>query len=102
MTDDSVRLREEQLIDRCLAAARDDSVDARDECEANVFRLAAMVIEPKFLVDSDRLRAVAARFFASHSIDPVPVSQALEQGWVRDLPWLHDAVVKALKYWLAN
>lgn len=98
MNDESIRVREERLIDRCLAAARSDSVDAQDEREANVFRLAAVVIEPKFLAESKRLRAAAARFFACRSSLPLPVEEALDKAWIRSLPWLHDALVQRLGY----
>lgn len=46
---------ESALLARCAAVARGGAPGACDQCEANVFRLAAMVLQSRFPRESERL-----------------------------------------------
>lgn len=96
MTDSTARANEERLISRCSAVARGESGAAEDEREANVFRIAAVVIESKLPVETARLRSAAKRYFSEHGLRPLSVDEVFERGWIITLPRLRDALVRAL------
>lgn len=96
MADSSARENEEKLIDRCSAVARGQSDAPVNEREANVMRIAAVVIESKFSEEPVRLRSAAKRYFAKHCLQPLSVDEVFERGWIITLPRLRDALVRAL------
>ncbi|WP_455289289.1 hypothetical protein [Cupriavidus necator] len=55
------RDEESALLERCTAAARGRLAEAGNQREANVFRLAAMVLSPNLPVESRRLMAASER-----------------------------------------
>jgi hypothetical protein len=82
---------------RCSAAARDTTPAARDQREANVFRLAAMVVQSRFPGDAHRLMCASERYFAAHPDERLASAQVIRNGWVANLPRLRDMLSQQLR-----
>lgn len=97
---DNARSAESAMLDRCSLVARDDgkgnakeneiTTSALDQREANVFRLAAMVVQSRFPGESLRLMQASDRYFSSHPNDMLAVAEVVRKGWVLSLPRLRD------------
>lgn len=81
---------ESALLARCSAVAKGSDQSARDQREANVFRLAAMVIQSRFPGESGRLMQVSEQYFASHPNERLAPAEVVRNGWVLNLPRLRD------------
>lgn len=91
------RDREAAMLARCTLAARGaSSVNANDGEEANVFRVAAMVLQSRNPAEARSLRAVADRYFAAHPRDVMPVSTVVRSAHVVSLPRLRDMLAQQL------
>lgn len=87
------REHEAALWDRCLSAAKDSAEEeAQNLREANVFRLAGMVLRSSFPDEAAGLTLVSRRYFANHPSDLVPLEQVVRNGWVSNLPRLRAAL----------
>ena len=92
----SSRDEEERLLDRCVAVGRSGRGVAADEREANVFRLAAIVVESFFRQEAQVLWKVSDRYFALASSEPLSPQAVMERGWIVDLPRLRQELVARL------
>lgn len=81
---------ESALLARCALAAREVAQTARDQCEANVFRLASMVVQSRFPDESQALLRAAEQYFALHPNDRLAPADVVRKGWVVSLPRLRD------------
>lgn len=90
------RTAEAALLDRCAVAAREAGQAAQDACEANVFRVAALVIRSSFPVESTCLMRASERYFVSHPNDKVDPKDVIRKGWILTLPRLHDMLIHRL------
>jgi hypothetical protein len=87
----SARDIEARLLARCLAVASDqDGQAAQDQREANVFRLAAMVIQSRFVDESSLLMQASEGYFAAHPGERLAPAEVIRKGWVLSLPRLRD------------
>ena len=86
----TVRDGESEMLKRCAAVARALLLTAQDQKEANVFRLAAMVVQSRFPDESGRLMQVSDRYFMQHPGDKLAAVGVLRQSWVISLPRLRD------------
>ena len=86
----SSRNVEDDLLTRCAAVARSLSDVASDRREANVFRVAAMVVQSRLPSESARLMQASDTYFASHPTDLLPAADVVRNGWVFSLPRLRD------------
>lgn len=86
-----------ELLERCTAAARGRLAVAGNQREANVFRLAAMVLSPNLPVESRRLMAASERYFAEHPDHLVPSVDIVRNGWIIGLPRLRDMLTAQLR-----
>jgi hypothetical protein len=93
----NARELEEELLVRCAAAARSPRAHAVDQREANVFRVAGMVLRSRFPLASENLRHVSDRYFASHPAQLLPAAEVVKMGWVFNLPRLKDMLVVKLQ-----
>ena len=84
------------LLTRCAAVAREAAPAAQDQREANVFRLASMVVRSQFPRESDRLRLASEQYFAAHPNDSLPPGAVVRNGWIVSLPRLHDMLNRRL------
>lgn len=92
------RDREEIMLNRCVLAARSvyKSIHAESGREANIFRVAAMVIQSNFPSESKILMGCADRYFAAHPHDLAPVVNVIHQGDVISLPRLRHLLTRKL------
>lgn len=75
------RLEEAAIIERCIEVVLDEAT-AFDQREANVVRFAAMLLRPRFPLQSTRLMEVCKQHFLSHPDDLVDGAQVVRNGWV--------------------
>lgn len=78
------------LLDGCVDVARGQLGAARDGREANVFRLASLVIESSFPLESLRLMEASKAYISAHPEDEVALADIVKNGWVISLPRLRD------------
>jgi hypothetical protein len=81
---------ESALLTRCAAVAREVAPTAQDQREANVFRLAAMVVQSRFHRESENLMRVSEQYFATHPNEKLAPVEVVRQGWISNLPRLRD------------
>ena len=86
----TARDAESALLGRCLVVARKHAEAARDQREANVFRLAAMVVRSRFPTESACLQQASERYFSSHPSERLAAADVVRAGWVLNLPRLRD------------
>ena len=99
MTEQTAREREAKLLQRCVQVARGLPHDAgvAGGREANVLRVAAMVLQSTFPAESRMLMAEADRYFAEHPEELEPVVNVVRNGDVVNLPRLRDGLTRLLK-----
>lgn len=88
---------EAALLARCLAVAREVEHSAQDQREANVFRLAAMVVKSRFPSESKSLMRTSDRYFALHPDERLPPADVVRNGWILSLPRLRDMLTHQLR-----
>ena len=91
------RQAESDLLARCCIAARDSNIPARDAREANVFRVAAMLIRMSLPQEADRLRQSSDRYFEAHIGNAVESPDVVRAGWVLGLPRFRDLLLRRLR-----
>jgi ElaB/YqjD/DUF883 family membrane-anchored ribosome-binding protein len=87
---------ESALLAGCAAVARDEAQSARDQREANVFRLAAMVVQSRLPDESRNLVRASEQYFAAHPDDKVAAEDVVRSGWVQSLHRLRDSPSRKL------
>lgn len=86
----SARETEAALLTRCAAVARSGAPEARDQREANVFRMAAIVMQSRFPRESGNLMAASERYFTTHPDERLASGEIVRNGWIASLPRLRD------------
>ncbi|AMR78413.1 MULTISPECIES: hypothetical protein [Cupriavidus] len=89
---------EAALMIRCAAVAREPAASALDQREANVFRLAAMVVQSRFPSEALHLMQASERYFASHPTERLPAQVVVAKGWVTNLPCLRDRLSHTFRF----
>lgn len=92
----TARDAESALLARCSAVAREVAQSAHDQREANVFRLAAMVVQSRFPSESMCLMRASERYFDSHPNERLAPADVVRKGWVLSLPRLRDMLSRRL------
>jgi len=87
---------ENNLLVRCAAAARNPADTAQNQQEANVFRLAAMVVRSRFPMESANLMNAGERYFAQHPDDKLAAVDVVRNGWIFSLPRLRSMLTLQL------
>jgi hypothetical protein len=88
----SNRELEAALLSRCAAVARASNLDATNQQEANVFRLAAMVIQSRFPLEARQLMEASDRYFEIHADERLAAAESIKRGWIINLPRLRDGL----------
>lgn len=90
----NAREREAALLSRCVPVARhcDADAEATDQRKANVFRLAAMVIQFRFPPEACRLMEACERYFATRVNERLAAAEPIKRGWIVNLPRLRDVL----------
>ena len=91
------REAEEVMLMSCLEVAQGVRAMPCSAQQANVMRVAAMVIGKSFPVSHKRLSAAAARYFEAHPGDKVESAEVVRLGWVSTLPRLRDRLEHKLR-----
>lgn len=99
MPNTAARDREAQMLTRCAAialerGARSLPIDSR---EANVFRVASMVIQSRFPAESRRLMDAAEHYYLQHPSARAPVVDVIRYGDVISLPRLRDSLTRLMR-----
>lgn len=95
----TARHREAKMLRRCAQVACGPSgSDATDGREANVFRVAAMVLQSSFPAESKRLKEAAERYFAHSPEELTRVVDVVRNGDVISLPRLRDSLSWLLRH----
>jgi len=87
---------ESAMLARCIAVARGIGSAAQDQREANVFRLAAIVVRSQFLRETGCLMLVSEQYFAEHPTERLTPGEVIRIGWVIGLPRLRDRLIRGL------
>jgi hypothetical protein len=93
----TARERESALLARCAVEARAVAPTARDPREANVFRVAAMIVQSRFPSESRSLMQASERYFAAHPDEQFSAAEIVGNGWVIGLPRLRDMLSRRLQ-----
>lgn len=91
------REAEEVMLMSCLEVAQGVRAMPCSAQQANVMRVAAMVIGRSFPVSQKRLSEAAARYFEAHPGDKVESAEIVRRGWVSTLPRLRDRLEHKLR-----
>lgn len=92
----TARDAESALLARCAAVAREAAPLAQNQREANVFRLAAMVVQPRFPGESRSLMRASEQYFAAHPSEKLAPADVVRKGWVLSLPRLRAGLDRQL------
>ncbi|MEC3768773.1 hypothetical protein [Cupriavidus sp. SS-3] len=89
---------EAELLRRCATVARERTGSALNQREANVFRLAAMVVQSSFPREAARLMQASEQYFAAHPSERLPAQDVVTKGWVANLPRLRDRLSHTFRH----
>lgn len=84
------------LLTRCTTVAREIAPTAQDQREANVFRLASMVVRSEFPCESNNLMLASEQYFATHPNESLLPGEIVNNGWIMSLPRLRDMLSRRL------
>lgn len=87
---------ERVMLERCLQIAITPGDMPRDQAEANVCRLAGMIVDGRYPVAGKRLSDAAATYFADHPEQQVPSAEVVRRGWIINAPRLRDRLERLL------
>ena len=93
----NAREAEEVLLTVCLEVAQGVREMPCSAQQANVMRVAAMVIGRSFPASQKRLSAAAARYFEAQPGEEVESAEIVRRGWVANLPRLRDRLEHKLR-----
>lgn len=83
------------MLIRCTAAGELRVAGGRQE--SHVFRVAAMVMRPRFPAHAARLMQAANAWFAGHPGEILEADEVMRQGWLSSLPRLRDMLSRRLQ-----
>ncbi len=100
----AARDAESALLARCVVVAREAAQSAQDQREANVFRLAGMILSIRYPEAGQRLFAAATTYFAEHPEQQLPSAEIVRRGWIINAPRLRDRLGKLFtnRFWLCQ
>jgi len=93
----TAREAEGSMLLRCAVVARGSSATAQNQREANVFRLASMVLQSRLPGEAFRLMRASEDYFFRHPDDRLPAADVVRKGWVFSLPRLRDMLSLKLR-----
>jgi hypothetical protein len=68
------------MLERCLQIVTTPGAVPRDQAEANVCRLAGVIVDGRYPVAGKRLSDAAATYFADHPEQQVPAAEVVRRG----------------------
>lgn len=94
----SARDTEAALLARCSEVAREASGSAQDQREANVFQLAAILVESRFPSEAKRLMQASERYFVTHPHERLASAEIVRRKWIMNLPRLRTMLTRELRW----
>lgn len=94
------RSEEAKLVELCIDVALHGVVAPLNHQDANVFRLAAMILRPRFPTESERLWAICEHYFSLHPSELIESAQVVRNGWVTSPPRFRDMLEFRLNHLL--
>lgn len=91
------REAEQRLLARLADLARGVGDSAEDEREANLIRLASLILGHDHVLASERLAHVSNAYFCDHPGSEVAAEQVIANGWLGSLPRLRTQLLRALE-----
>lgn len=88
---------EDGLLRRCVAVALGESSAADNQVEANVFRVAGMLISHRHPDEGERLQQAAREYFHSRPDEEINTTESVRRGWISSLPRLNDELRRRLR-----
>jgi hypothetical protein len=92
----TARETENFMLQRCALAARHGLDAPLTQQDANVFRVAAMVLQSRLPRESAQLMRLSNDYFSSHPQALLPAVENVRRGWVVSLPRLRDMLSQQL------
>ena len=89
---------EHSLLSRCAAAATGKLARASDQREANVFRLASMLLRSRMPSEAARLMTASESYFSQHPTDLLASAEVVRNGWVLSVHRLRDMLTMQLRH----
>ena len=96
MSASTARDIEQAMLERYRQIATMPGEVPRDQPEANVCRLAGMIVDSRYPVASKRLFDAATAYFADHPEQQVPSAEVVRRGWIINAPRLRDRLERLL------
>ncbi|MEN9867226.1 MAG: hypothetical protein RL748_2816 [Pseudomonadota bacterium] len=87
---------EAELLTRCAAVGRGQDASAQDQREANVFRLAALILRWRFPQEASQWFRISDAYFSQYPEQCLEPGEVVRKGWVFDLPRLRDMLTLEL------
>lgn len=87
---------EQAMLERCHQIAITPNDAPRDQAEANVCRLAGMIVSIRYPEAGSRLFDAAMRYFADHPEQQVASAEVVRRGWIINAPRLRDRLERLL------
>lgn len=84
------------MLERCLQIVTTPGAVPRDQAEANVCRLAGMIVDGRYPEAGKRLSDAATAYFADHPEQQVPSAEVVRRGWIINAPRLRDRLERLL------
>jgi hypothetical protein len=88
---------EDWVLTRCVSVARESAPPARDRREANVFRLAGMILQFDYPREAERLMRASEPYFTAHPDERLDAGEIVKRGWIIGLPRLRDSLSRRLE-----
>ncbi len=87
---------EKTMLERCRQIATTPVDAPQNQAEANVCRVAGMIVRIRYPDAGARLLAAADTYFTEHPEDKLPPEEVVRRGWVISLPRLRDQLERLL------
>lgn len=78
------------MLAQCAKVAQGKAHVAQNQREANVFRVASMVMSPRMPTEAVLLRHTSEDYFSTHPGEQLPAAEVVRRGWVVSMPRLRD------------
>lgn len=93
----SARDKEAAMLECCALIATGALEAPRTPAEANVCRVAGMILGRNFQDAGQRLTQAAAVYFAAHPDELLESAETVRRGWIINLPRLRDRLERRLR-----
>lgn len=87
---------ERAILARCLQIATTPGDAPRDQAEANVCRLAGMIVDGRYPEAGARLFDAATRYFADRPEQQVASAEVVRRGWIISAPRLRERLERLI------